>query len=83
MTDNWGRNRAEPVAVGPPRRRMTRSDRMREARGRRKRRFASGFSLALLIVDVVGELFLGSKLRHTMFGGGNDYSGDGVNDVVI
>ncbi len=83
MTDNWGRNRAEPVAVGPPRRRMTRSDRMREARGRRKRRFASGFALALLIVVVVGAVFLGSKLWHTMFGGGNDYSGDGVNDVVI
>ena len=83
MTDNWGRNRAEPVAVGPPRRRMTRSDRMREARGRRKRRFASGFALALLIVVVVGAVFLGSTLWHTMFGGGNDYSGDGVNDVVI
>ena len=28
-------------------------------------------------------MFLGSKLWHTLFGGGNDYSGDGVNDVVI
>ena len=83
MTDNWGRNRAEPVAVGPPRRRMTRSDRIREARGRRKRRFASGFALALLIVVVVGAVFLGSKLWHTLSGGGNDYSGDGVNDVII
>ena len=83
MTDNWGRHRAEPVAVGPPRRRMTRADRIREARGRRRRRFASGFALALLIVVVVGAVFLGSKLWHTLFGGGNDYSGDGVNDVVI
>ena len=83
MTDNWGRHRAEPVAVGPPRRRMTRADRIREARSRRKRRFASGFALALLIVVVVGAVFLGSKLWHTLFGGGNDYSGDGVNDVVI
>ena len=32
---------------------------------------------------VVGAVFLGSKLWHTLFGGGNDYSGDGVNDVVI
>ncbi len=83
MTDNWGRIRAEPVAVGPPRRRMTRSDRLREARRRRKRRIASGFAMALLIVVIVGAVFLGSKLWHTLFGGGNDYSGDGLNDVVI
>src|SRR6059058_333196 len=83
MTDNWGRGRAEPVAVGPPRRRMSRSDRIREARGRRKRRFATGFALAMLIVVVVGTVFLGSRMWHTLFGAGNDYSGDGVNDVVI
>jgi UPF0755 protein len=62
---------------------MTRSDRIREARSRRKRRFASGFALTVLIVVVVGAVFLGSKMWHSMFGGGNDYSGDGVNDVVI
>jgi UPF0755 protein len=86
MTDNpWGgRGRAEPVAVGPPRRRVSRSDRIREARGRRKRRFTSGFALAMLIVVVVGAVFLGSKMWHSLFGGGgNDYTGDGVNDVVI
>jgi UPF0755 protein len=85
MTDNpWGRReRAEPVAVGPPRRRVTRSDRMREARGRRKRRFTSAFALALLIVVVIGAVFLGSKMWHSLFGGDNDFTGDGVNDVVI
>jgi UPF0755 protein len=83
MTDNWGRDRAEPVAVGPPRRRMSRAQRLREARGRRRRRFASGFALALLIVVVVGTVFLGSKMWHSLFGGGNDFTGDGVNDVVI
>ncbi len=85
MTDNhWGRDRAEPVAVGPPRRRMTRSDRIRAARGRRKRRFASGVALVLLIVVIVGAVFLGSRMWHSLFGGGgNDYSGNGVNDVVI
>jgi UPF0755 protein len=31
----------------------------------------------------VGTVFLGSKLWHSLFGPGNDYSGDGVNDVVI
>jgi UPF0755 protein len=83
MTDNWGRGRAQPVAVGPPRRRITRADRIREARGHRKRRLGRGFVLAMLIVVVIGAVFLGSKLWHTMFGGGNDFSGDGVNDVVI
>src|SRR5829696_3536767 len=83
MTDNWGRNRAEPVAVGPPRRRMSRSDRMREERGRRNFRFATGFALTLLIVVIVGAVFLGSKMWHSLFGPGNDYTGDGVNDVVI
>ncbi|MDT5236943.1 MAG: hypothetical protein QOF47_2930 [Mycobacterium sp.] len=83
MTDNWGRGRAEPVAVGPPRRRITRADRIREARGQRKRRIGRGFVLAMLIVVVVGAVFLGSKLWHTLFGGGSDFSGDGVNDVVI
>jgi UPF0755 protein len=83
MADNWGRDRADPVAVGPPRRRMTRADRMRQARNQRKRRIGRGFVLAMLIVVVVGAVFTGSKLWHTVFGSGNDYSGDGVNDVVI
>ncbi|MDT7793183.1 MAG: hypothetical protein QOD59_2619 [Mycobacterium sp.] len=83
MTDDWGRGRAEPVAVGPPRRRMSRSDRIREARGQRKRRMGRGFVLAMLIVVVIGAVFLGSKVWHTMSGGDTDFSGDGVNDVVI
>ena len=83
MTDDWGRDRAEPVAVGPPRRRVTRADRLREARSQRKRRIGRGFALVMLIVVVVGAVFVGSKLWHTMFGGGNDFSGDGANDVVI
>jgi UPF0755 protein len=83
MTDNWGRGRAEPVAVGPPRRRMSRSDRIREARGQRKRRMGRSFVLAMLIVVVIGAVFLGSKLWHTMSGGDSDFSGDGVDDVVI
>ena len=83
MADNWGRERAEPVAVGPPRRRITRADRIREARGHRRRRIVGALSLGMLIVVVVGAVFLGSKLWHTLFGPGNDFSGDGVNDVVI
>jgi UPF0755 protein len=83
MTDDWRRDRAEPVAVGPPRRRMSRTERIREARGRRRRRLASWLALALLIAVVLGAVFLGSKMWHSLFGGGDDYSGDGVNDVVI
>jgi UPF0755 protein len=62
---------------------MSRSDRIREARGKRKRHVGRGFVLAMLIVVVIGAVFLGSKLWHTMSGGGTDFSGDGVNDVVI
>jgi UPF0755 protein len=62
---------------------MTRTDRLREARSNRKRRIVAGFALAMLIVVVVGAVFLGSRLWHSLFGTGNDYSGDGVNDVVI
>jgi UPF0755 protein len=83
MTDEWGRDRADPVAVGPPRRRMSRSDRIRQARRKRRRRFTSGFVLAAVVVVVVGAVFLGSRLWHGMFGSSNDYSGDGANDVVI
>jgi UPF0755 protein len=83
MADDWGRDRAQPVAVGPPRRRLTRSDRIRQARSRRKRRIVGGFSVALLIVIVAGAVFLGSKLWHNLFGTSNDYAGDGVSDVVI
>ncbi|RAV15676.1 aminodeoxychorismate lyase [Mycolicibacterium sp. GF69] len=82
MTNHWGRERAEPVAVGPPRRRITRADRARAARNRRKRRMAGGLAVGLLIVVVVGAVFLGSKMWHSLFGG-NDFTGDGVNDVVI
>lgn len=83
MTNQWGRGRAEPVAVGPPRHRMTRADRIRDARRRRKRRIVGGLTLGTLIVIAVAAVFLGSKLWHTLFGTGNDYAGEGLNDVVI
>jgi UPF0755 protein len=62
---------------------MSRADRIREERSHRKRRFGRGLSLGVLIVVVVGAVFLGSKLWHTLFGSGSDFSGDGVKDVVI
>ncbi len=57
------------MAVGPPRRRRTRADRIREARGRRRRRLASGLALGILVVVVIGVVFLGienvaQRVRH-------------------
>jgi UPF0755 protein len=83
MVDDWGRERADPVAVGPPRRRMNRAERLRAERSRRKRRLIRGLALVSLVVVVVGAAFLGSRLWHGLFGSGSDFSGDGVNDVVI
>src|ERR1700759_627246 len=83
MPDAWDRERPQPVAVGPPRRRMSRAQRAREARRRRRRRFVRGVTLSVFIVIVIGAVFLGSRLWHTVFGPGNDYSGDGKSDVVI
>lgn len=83
MAEDWGAERARPVAVGPPRRGLSRAERARKARNDRKRRLARALSLALLIVVAVGAVFLGSKLWHSMSGSTSDYAGDGVADVVI
>ncbi|MCB0950061.1 MAG: endolytic transglycosylase MltG [Mycobacterium sp.] len=84
MADDWRSRRAEPLAVGPPRHRMARRDRAREARLKRKRRFAAVVALTLLVIVVVGAVFLGTTMWNSLFGGsGGDYAGDGVNDVVI
>ena len=84
MTDDWPSDRAEPLAVGPPRNRMTRRERARAARYRRRRRTAAILTVAVLIVVAIGAVFLGSQLWQSLFGGSaDDYAGDGVNDVVI
>ncbi|KRE31657.1 aminodeoxychorismate lyase [Mycobacterium sp. Soil538] len=84
MADDWHNDRAEPLAVGPPRQRMTRQQRAREARHRRRRRTAAVAAVAMLVVVVIGAVFLGSRMWHSLFGGSsNDYTGAGVNDVVI
>jgi UPF0755 protein len=81
VSDTERRARAQPVAVGSPRRR-SRRDRLRAERGRRRRRFARGFAVGLLVVVIVAAVFVGSKLWHT-FGSQNDYSGGGKKDLVI
>ena len=84
MTDDWQSDRAEPLAVGPPRRRMTRRERARAERLRRRRRWTIVAALSALIVVVIGAVFLGSSMWHSLFGeSGDDYAGEGVNDVVI
>lgn len=81
--EQWAADRQEPIAVGPPRRRMNRAGRARARRMARRRRLYTGLALATLVIVVVGAVFLGSRLWHTMFGSSDDFAGDGVDDVVI
>ncbi|MBU9764846.1 aminodeoxychorismate lyase [Mycobacterium sp. TNTM28] len=83
MAEKWGSDKAKPESVGPPRRGLSPAQRKRKARKDQKRRTTRGLSLAALIVVLLGAVFLGSKLWHSMSGGANDYAGDGVADVVI
>lgn len=83
MTEDWSTDRHEPVAVGPPRRRMSRATRARARRMQRRRRFYSGIAVAVLVVVVVGVVFLGSRLWHGVFGSSSDFAGDGTADVVV
>ncbi|MDG4669013.1 endolytic transglycosylase MltG [Mycobacterium sp. 236(2023)] len=84
MTDDWQSDRAEPLAVGPPRRRLTRRERAREERYRRRRKTGLVIALSMLVVVAVVAVFLGSKMWHSLFGGSStDYAGEGINDVVI
>ncbi len=82
MSNGHGRHRAQPVAVGPPRRVRSRAEWLRAERGRRRRRIALGFAGGLLIVVVVAAVFVGSNLWHS-FGPQNDYAGSGKKDLVI
>ncbi|MDT5201104.1 MAG: hypothetical protein QOH34_2626 [Mycobacterium sp.] len=75
MSDS--RERAQPVAVGPPRRVRSRAE-----RGQRRRRAARGFAVGLLIAVVVAAVFIGSRMWHS-FGTQNDFAGDGKRDLVI
>ncbi|MGO9929792.1 MAG: endolytic transglycosylase MltG [Mycobacterium sp.] len=83
MVDSARRQRAEPEAVGPPRRRLSRVARNRAERGRRRRRFAGRVALGVIVVVVVAAVLVGTKLWHTVFGSGDDYAGGGKRDIVI
>ncbi len=82
-SEQWSSERSEPVAVGPPRRRLSRAERALERRSARRRRVFSIAALATLIVVVIGVVFLGSRLWHGMFGGTSDFAGEGVADIVV
>ncbi|WP_395306821.1 endolytic transglycosylase MltG [Mycobacterium sp. AMU20-3851] len=83
MSDHWNPERSEPLAVGPPRRRLSRAARAQERRNARRRRVFSIAGVVTLVVVVIGAVFVGSKLWHGLFGGTSDFAGDGVADVVI
>jgi UPF0755 protein len=83
MVDGVRRERAEPEAVGPPRRKMSRQARKRAERGHRRRRFAGRLALGLLILIVVAATFVGFTLWHQVFGRGDDYAGPGKRDIMI
>ncbi|OBG66221.1 MULTISPECIES: endolytic transglycosylase MltG [unclassified Mycobacterium] len=82
MVDSARRERAEPEAVGPSRKR-SRVARNQAERGRRRRRFAGKIVLAIVAVVVLVGVFVGAKLWHTVFGAGDDYTGNGKRDIVI
>ena len=77
-----GRERAQPVAVGPPRRVRSRAERLRAERGRRRKRRIRGFVVGFLIAVVLAVVFVGSKIMHGL-GSQNDYAGDGKKDLVV
>jgi len=74
-------DRAEPVAVGAPRHRMSRLERIRSRRSHTRRRAVAGAAVAVLLAVVLAVIFLGTKIFHS--GGGGEYSGAGKDDIVV
>jgi UPF0755 protein len=72
--------RAEPVAVGAPRQRMSRLERIRARRTHTRRRAVAGAAVALLLAVVLAVIFLGTKIFHSDSG---EYSGAGKDDIVV
>lgn len=73
-------DRAEPEAVGAPRGRMSRLERVRARRNQNRRRAVGLGALAVLVAVVVALVLLSGKF----FGGSTtEYSGEGKDDVVV
>src|SRR5258705_11743826 len=86
MVDSVRPQKAEPKEVGPHRHRMTRVERAKRKRAanrRRHRRVAGMLAVGLLAVVVVAAVVLGGRLWHTLWGGGDDYTGRGEPDIMI
>ncbi|MEZ0382232.1 endolytic transglycosylase MltG [Mycobacterium sp. pW045] len=86
MSDDYSAAKAKPVAVGPPRRRMSRTERARDQRRRRRRnrrrRVIGAAGVALVTMMLIAGVFLGSKLWHSR-GPVVDYTGEGGQQVLI
>ncbi|ORB86712.1 aminodeoxychorismate lyase [Mycobacterium kansasii] len=84
MAEDVDRQRAEPVAVGPHRHRMSRADRRKRSQSRRRRRrILGGLAFTVLVAVVATAVVFGGKLWRLMLGAGNDYTGTGKHDLVI
>ncbi|MCV7442185.1 endolytic transglycosylase MltG [Mycobacterium paraense] len=62
---------------------MSRVDRNRAERGKQRKRVAGRITLVVLVVIAVVAVFVGTRLWNTVFGSGDDYSGNGKRDIVI
>lgn len=89
MSDDNPATKAEPVAVGPARRRMSRTERAREDRQQRQqrrrnrhRRLVGGLGVALVTLLLIAGVFLGSKFLHAK-GPVVDFTGEGGQQVLI
>lgn len=86
MSDARSGKRAKPAAVGPPRRRMSRTERARERRSRRQRnrqrRLVRGLGVGAVALVLIAAVFVGSKLWHAR-GPVVDFTGDGGPQVLI
>ena len=80
MSDDLDPERAEPVAVGPPRHRMNRLERIRARRTHNRRRLVAALAVVILAAVVIAAILLGSKLVRS---GSGDFAGGGKDDVVI
>ncbi|MEB3031031.1 endolytic transglycosylase MltG [[Mycobacterium] nativiensis] len=86
MSDQKTGRKAKPVAVGPPRRRMSRTERARDDRRQRqhsrRRRLVTGLGAVLVTMLVIAGVFLGSKLWHSS-SPVVDFTGEGGQQVLI
>nr|WP_156763074.1 endolytic transglycosylase MltG [Mycobacterium sp. E787] len=62
---------------------MSRVDRNRAERGKKRRRAVGRAVFLVFVVIGVVAVFVGTRLWNTVFGSGDDYTGNGKRDIVI